>query len=142
MRKLIATVSIALSVVFALALANADDTTSSNQQPGTSDTTTSTDTSNTTSNATTGSDTSANPSNPSMGGTTSSAQDQLKNAKSCTDANGITYHPKQKGFNNCIKAMKKQMESQAGGQTGSSTSGSTDTSGTSSSGTSSSGSGQ
>ena len=127
MKKIIATVSITLSLVFAFALANAADSPSSNQQSGTVDnnnnnsnpdmnSTTTVEKTVTTEHNSIPSDSSVN---SNMGGTTSPDMSISKNSKTCTDENGISYHSKQKGFDRCLQAKKNNLSNnQPGNQLG------------------------
>lgn len=92
MRKIIASISALMAIGFAVALANAEDT-NSMQQPGTLGN----DSGSVTSEASKNLD--------------EAAQSTDKMTKTCTDSNGVTYHPGKKGFDHCVSQLKKAEKS-------------------------------
>jgi hypothetical protein len=149
MKKLIGTVCALTAFGFAAAIANADDTASTTSQDTSSSMEKSMDTASRSaeeaeksageaqksaekarknvdeasksmdsqSAGTMGSDSSMS-SSESTTKTTESTK--WKNAKTCTDAEGVTYHRGKKGFDNCVAQMKRahKKDEQMGGTTG------------------------
>jgi hypothetical protein len=110
MKKLSAITFASLSVVFALALANAEDTSTMSQPPSTeprqdvsqgSDQYRSSDQSQSMNE-----DLSQNQAR-------SSQAARFKTMRTCTDRMGVTYRRGQKGFESCLQEMQEQMGGQA-----------------------------
>ncbi|OFZ55787.1 MAG: hypothetical protein A2428_18025 [Bdellovibrionales bacterium RIFOXYC1_FULL_54_43] len=133
MKRLIAILSTGLAIGFAVALANAQDTsntgssdattqgTMTQDQAGTSgETTTPPSKEGTTSSDMSGK--SGESSDMSSADTSKSAKqarsDRWRTAKSCTDESGVTHRKGTKSFKECVDAKRRQ-EQQMGGQTGS-----------------------
>ncbi|MEK6704744.1 MAG: hypothetical protein AABZ06_03065 [Bdellovibrionota bacterium] len=101
MRKIIALTSTTLAIVFAIALASAED--ASTQPADTSQSTSAPDMSQTMP------DTSRD--------TSKAATEDLKNAKTCMDDHGVIHNRGTKQFQKCIDNKRRMME-QMGGQAG------------------------
>jgi len=104
MKKLIILTSLCLSAGFAIALANAQDNTSSQESGSTMSRDSST---------TGSSDMSSQPGSTAQSDRSehkdmdSSQSLEAKNMKTCTDENGMTYRKGQPGFKDCMKTMHK-----------------------------------
>jgi hypothetical protein len=101
MRKLIMASSLAIITVFAVLLANADETqeSGSTQQPG----------------ITESADANLQPESREQPRTKGGMKaDHWKTAKICTDENGVVHKRGQKGFNTCVEHMRRKEEQMGG----------------------------
>ncbi len=108
MRKTLSITSLGLMLGFAIALANANESTSPSR---------------TNNGSTPGQVGETPPDSPdsSTMGTSSDAGSrvtEIDNMRSCTDRNGVTYRKGESGFKNCITWIKEQRKGEMGGQSG------------------------
>lgn len=110
MKKTITFASLCLSAGMIIALANAEDKTTSTDnynpgQAGTADTSTTDNTNRM----------SGEPANTGESSVRSSESTETKTAKSCTDSHGVSYAEGKQGFKECMKSMEKKRTSDMGG---------------------------